>query len=72
MDAVTICSDFRAQERKVCHCFQFFLVYLSWSDETRCHDLSFWYVEFQAKRLFNSSLLSAIYTILGVFNFKYI
>ena len=28
MAAVTICSDFRAQEDKVCHCFRCFPVYL--------------------------------------------
>ena len=26
---------------KFCHCFHFFPFYLPWSDETRCHDLSF-------------------------------
>ena len=38
---VTICSDFGAQENKVCHCFHFYPVYLPWSDGTKCHDLSF-------------------------------
>ena len=51
---------------EVCHCFP---IYLSWSDGTRCHDLSFLIVEFQAsfftllfhlKRLFCFSLLFAI------------
>ena len=32
---------FWSQENKVCHCFQFFLIYLPWRDETRWHDLSF-------------------------------
>ena len=41
MAAVTICSDFGGQENKVCHCFHCFPIYLQWSDETRCHDLSF-------------------------------
>ena len=40
MVAVTICSDFGAQENKVCHCFHYFPIYLPWSDETGCHDLS--------------------------------
>ena len=40
MAAVTICSDFGAQENKVCHCFHFFPTYLPWFDGTRCHDLS--------------------------------
>ena len=46
MAAITICSDFGAQENKVCHCFHCFPIYLSWSDGTRCHDLSFLNVEF--------------------------
>ena len=28
MAAITICSDFGAQENKVCHCFHCFLIYL--------------------------------------------
>ena len=40
-DAVTIRSDFGAQENKVCQCFHCFPFYLPWSDETRCNDLSF-------------------------------
>ena len=32
MAAVTIYSDFVAQESKVCHCFNFFPIYLPWSD----------------------------------------
>ena len=48
MASVTIHSDFGAQENKICHCFQFFLVYLPWSDGARCHDLSFLNVDFQA------------------------
>ena len=46
MAAVTICSDFRTQENKICHYFHFFPIYLPWSDRTRCHDLSFLNVEF--------------------------
>ena len=30
MAAVTICSEFEAQESKVCHCFHYFPIYLSW------------------------------------------
>ena len=41
MAAVTICSDFGAQENKVCHCFHCFPIYLLWSDGTGCHDLFF-------------------------------
>ena len=46
MAAVTIYSDFGAQENKVCHCFHCFSIYLPWSDGTGCHDLSFLKVEF--------------------------
>ena len=65
----TNCSDFGAQEKKVCHCFHCFSIYLPWSDGTRCHDLSFWNVEFKPtfslsftfiKRLFSSSSISAV------------
>ena len=44
--AVTICSDFEAQENKVCHCFHSFPIYLPWSNWTACHDLCFLNVEF--------------------------
>ena len=44
----TVRSDFGAQENKVCHCFHFLPLYLPWSDGTKCHDLSFFHVEFQA------------------------
>ena len=47
MAAVPIHSDFRAQERKICHCFHFFPIYLLWSDGTSCHDISFLNVEFK-------------------------
>ena len=33
-------------KNKVYHCFHCFPIYLPWSDETGCHDLSFWNVEF--------------------------
>ena len=35
MAAVTICSDFRAPQNKVCHCLHCFPIYLPWSDGTR-------------------------------------
>ena len=37
---ITSCSDFGSQENKVSHSFHCFPLYLSWSDGTRCHDLS--------------------------------
>ena len=56
-------------QNKVSPCFHCFPIYLTWSDGTRCHDLSFLNVEFFTfslssftfiKRLFSSSSLSAI------------
>ena len=46
MAAVTIHSDFGAQEYKVSHCFHCLPIYLPWSDGTECHDLSFLNVEY--------------------------
>ena len=71
MATVTICSDFGVQDKRICHCFHCFPIYLPWSDGTGCHDLSFLNVEFQLstfsppsftfiKGLFNSSSLSTI------------
>ena len=70
MAAVTTCSDFGAPKNKVSHCFHCFPIYLPWSDGNRCHDLNFWMLSFKPtfslssftliKRLFSSSLLSAI------------
>ena len=70
MAAVTIHSDFGAQENKVYHCFHCFPIYLPWSDGNRCHDLRFWILSFKSafllfsftfiKRLFSSSSLSVI------------
>ena len=68
MAAVTICSDFGAPEYKVWHYFHCFSIYLPWSDRTRSYDLSFLNVVLSQlfhsftfiKRLFSSSLLSAI------------
>ena len=80
MAAVTMCSDFGAQENKVCHCFHCFPVCLPWSEGTRCHDLSFMNVKFKlafllssftfTRRLFifSSSLFSAI----SVVSFPYL
>ena len=46
MAVVTICSDFGAQENKVCPCFHCFANYLPWSVGAVCYDLSFLNVEF--------------------------
>ena len=42
MAAVTICSDFGAQENKICHFFHFSPFYLLWSNRTRYYDLECW------------------------------
>ena len=72
MAAVTICSDFGAQENKICRCFYFFSFYLPWSDGTECQYLDFFFLILSfkptfslssftlIKRLFSSSWLSAI------------
>ena len=54
MTAITICSDFGTPKNKVCHCFHCLPIYSSWSDGTKCHDLSFLNVEF--KPTFHSPL----------------
>ena len=61
---------FGVQEKKVCHHFHCFPIYLPWSDGTRCHYLSFWMLTFKPtfslssftsiKRLFSSSSFSAM------------
>ena len=70
MTAVTICSDFGAQKNKVSHCFHCFPIYFPWSDGTDAMIFVFWMLSFKPtfslysftfiKRLFSSSLLSAI------------
>ena len=46
MAAVTICSDFGAQENTICRCFHFISFYLPWSDGIGCYGLSFFNAEF--------------------------
>ena len=71
MAAVTIYSDFGAQEEKVCHCLHCFPIYLPLGGGTGCHEiLVFWMLGFKPtfslssftfiKRLFSYSSLSAI------------
>ena len=71
MAAVTIHNDLGAQENEICHYLNLFSLNLSWSNGTRCHDLSFFFfnsfklaLSFSSftlnKRAFSSSLLSAI------------
>ena len=73
MAAVTIHSDFRAQEEEICHCFHLFPLYMSWSNGAKCHDFSFLIFSFKPvlsltsftliKRFFSSSLLFALRVI---------
>ena len=70
MGAVTICSDFEAQENKVCHYVHCFTIYFPWSNGTRAMNFVFWMLSFKPifplsiftfiKRLLNSSSLAAI------------
>ena len=60
MAAVTIYSDFGAQENKVSHCFHCFPIYLPWSDGSGCHDLNFLNVEFKPTLFLNLNLFILI------------
>ena len=70
MFAVTIHSDFWAQENTVCHFFHCSPIYLPWSDGTGCQDPVSWMLSFKPafsfssftfiKSLFNSTSISAI------------
>ena len=53
MSAATVCSDFGAQENKVCHYFHFFPFYLPLSNERYCHDISFFKKKLVLRRLFH-------------------
>ena len=67
MAAITIHSDFGAQDNKICHYFHCFPTYLPWSDETDVMIFVFWMLSFKPtfslsyftfiKRLFSSSSL---------------
>ena len=77
MAAVTIGSDFGAQESKICHCFHFFPVYLPCSVGLDAVILVFWMLSFKPsfslssftfiKRLFSSSSLSVIRVVSSAF-----
>ena len=47
MATVPVCSDFAAQENKICHCFHFSPLCLPCSDVTGCQDSNFLNVELQ-------------------------
>ena len=46
MAALTVHTDFGAQENEICHCFHFSPICLPWSSATGCHEFNFWNVEF--------------------------
>ena len=48
LTAVTICSDFGAQGKIICHWFHSSTFYLPWSNEARCHNLRFWMLSFKS------------------------
>ena len=70
MAAVTVCSDFEAQENKICHCFHFSRIYLHEVMGSDAMILVFWMLGFKPalslssftliKELFSFSWLSAI------------
>ena len=67
MAAVTICSDFRAQKIKVCHCFP---IYLPWCDEAIGPDamiLVFWMLSF--KSIFSLSFFIFIKSLFALLHF---
>ena len=76
MTAVTICSDFGAQENKVCHCFHYFFIYLHEVMVLDAMILVFGMSSFKPtfplssftfiKRLFSSPSLSAIRVVSSV------
>ena len=65
------------EPKRIKSLFPFFPICLPWSDGTRCHDLSFWMLSFKStfslpsftfiKKLFNSSLLSALRVMLSAY-----
>ena len=64
MAAVTIFSDFGAQENKVCHCFHCYPIYLTLSHGIGCHDLHFWNVElFVCLFCFKFPLLQSLFIL---------
>ena len=70
MVAVTVCSDFRVQENKICHCFNFSPIYLPWVMGLDAMIFVFWMLSFKSafslssftfiKSLCSPSLLSVI------------
>ena len=53
MAAITILSNFGAQENKIHHYFYCFSIYLPWTDGTGCHDLLFFFLFFKNVFIFN-------------------
>ena len=67
----TVCSDFGAQENKVCHCFHFLPLYLPWSDGTKCHDLSFFMLSFKPAFLLSSfKLIKTLFSSFSLYDMR--
>ena len=62
MAAVIIHSDFGAQENEICNCFHFFLIYLPWSDGTRCPDPNFLILSFKPAILLSSFTFKRLFS----------
>jgi len=77
MSAVTVCSDFGAKEKKICHCFHFFLICLHKVMGPDTMIFIFLMLNFKPafslstftfiKRLFSSSLFSTIRLLLSAY-----
>ena len=64
MAALTISSDFGAQEEEICHYFHLFPFYLPWSNGARCHNLScFLFLIFSFKPALSLSSFTLIKTL---------
>ena len=57
--AVTVHSDFGAQEEEICHYFHLFSFHLPWSNGARCHDLIYFFQYLVLSWLFHSPPLSS-------------
>ena len=75
MAAVTICSDFGAQENKICHCFHCVSIYLPWSDGLDAMIFVFWMLSFKptfslSSFTFIKRLWVLLPTLLELLNFR--
>ena len=65
------CSDFETQYNKICHCFQFFPIYLWCNDRIGGHILVFWTLNFKPTfSLFSFTLIKRLTVMLNSFAWK--